>query len=118
METEGFIELRSTNGQKTKYPVARVKIVLDGKEVAVAADLPEDVLLGVDVPLVRHILPRLSEEEQQESLKTLQSTIWQQIRQPDQADLAVLGQTLDNQTGPHNSTRHTCWSWVRHMLSL
>ena len=30
MEMEGFIELRSTNGQKTKYPVARVKIVLDG----------------------------------------------------------------------------------------
>ena len=37
-------------------PVARVRIVLDGeeydREVAVAADLLEDVLLRVDVPLV------------------------------------------------------------------
>ena len=84
--------------------MARVKIVLDGekynKEVAVAADLPEDVLLGIDVPLVRHILPRLSEEEQLEVLKTLQSTIRQRIRQPDQTDLAVLGQMLADQTGP------------------
>ena len=62
------LDLWNANGQKTKYPVARVKIVLDGKEynreIAVAADLSEDVLLGVDVPLVRHILPQLSEEEQ------------------------------------------------------
>ena len=67
IETGGFIALWSANGQKSKYPVARVKIVLDGeeynREVAVAADLPEDVLLGVDVPLVQHILPRLSKEE-------------------------------------------------------
>ena len=71
MKTGGFIELWSANGQKTKCPVARVKITLDGeeydREVAVAADLPEDVLLGVDVPLVWHILPRLSKEEQHES---------------------------------------------------
>ena len=44
--------------------MARVKIVLDreeyDRELAVAADLPEDMLLGVDVPLVWHILPRLS----------------------------------------------------------
>ena len=61
MKMGGFIELWSANGQKTKYPVVRVKIVLDGeeynREVAVAAKLPEDVLLGVDVPLVWHILP-------------------------------------------------------------
>ena len=29
---EGFIEVWSANGQKTKYPVARVRIVLDGEE--------------------------------------------------------------------------------------
>ena len=67
MKMGGFIELWSAKGQKTKYPVATVKIVLDreeyNREVPVAADLPEDVLLGVDVPLVRHILPRLSKEE-------------------------------------------------------
>ena len=107
MKTGGFIELWSANGQKTKYSVARVKIVLDGKEynreVAVAADLPEDVLLGVDVPLVRHILPRLSKEEQQEALKTLQSTIQQQTKQPDQTDLTVLGQMLADQTGPQQT---------------
>ena len=61
MKMRGFIELWIANGQKTKYPVARVRIILDSnkydREVAVAADLPEDVLLGVDVPLVRHILP-------------------------------------------------------------
>ena len=54
MKTGGFIELWSTNGQKTKYPVARVRIVLHSeeynREVAVAADLPKNVLLGVDVP--------------------------------------------------------------------
>ena len=92
MKMGGFIELWSANGQKTKNPVARVRIVLDGeeydREVAVAAHLPENVLLGVDVPLVRHILPRLGEEEQQEALKTLQSTIRQRTRQPDQTDLA------------------------------
>ena len=61
MKIGGFIELWSTNGQKSKYLVARARIVLDGKEynreVAVAVDLPEDVLLVVDVPLVRHIQP-------------------------------------------------------------
>ena len=104
MKTGGFIELWSANGLKTNYPVAKVTIVLDGeeynREVAVAADLPKDVLLGIDVPLVRHILPRFNDEEQQKVLKTLQSTIQQQTRQPDQTDLAVLGQTLADQTGP------------------
>ena len=64
MKMGDFIELWSANGQRTKYAVARVKIVLDGeeydRELAVAADLPEDMLLGVDVPLVWHILPQLS----------------------------------------------------------
>ena len=107
MNTGGFIELWSANWQKTKYLVAKVKIVLDrekyNREVAVAADLPQDVLLGVDVPLVQHILPRLNKEEQQEALKTIQSTIQQQTKQPDQMDLTVLGQTLADQTAPQQT---------------
>ena len=60
MKTGDFIELWSPNGQKTRYPAARIKIVLDRKgynrQVAVATDLPVDVLLGVDVTLVWHVL--------------------------------------------------------------
>ena len=59
-KTGGFVELWSANGQKTKYLIARVTITLDGEEyvrdVAVAADLPEDVLLGVNVLVVEHIM--------------------------------------------------------------
>ena len=121
MKTGGFIELWSANGQKTKYPVARVRIVLDReeyyREVAVAADLPEDVLLGVDVPLVWHILPQLSEEEQLKTLKTLQSTIQQWIRQADQMDSTVLGQTLADQTEPQQ-LHQTDLLELGHMLSL
>ena len=84
MKTEDLIELWSPNGQKTRYPAARIKIVLDregyNRQVAVATDLPVDVLLGVDVTLVRHILPWLRKEEQLEALKTLESDIWKQTK--------------------------------------
>ena len=55
MKTGKTVELWSTNEQKTKYPLTRVRISLDGEEytceAAVAADLPEDALLGVDIPI-------------------------------------------------------------------
>ena len=82
---------------KTIYPVAKVKIALDGKEyirhVAVAADLPEDVLLKVDMALGKHIVLKLSTEEQQEALKVLTFRVQQRTRQPKQTNLSELGQT-------------------------
>ena len=60
--------------------------------MAVAADLPEDVLLEVDVPLGNKIILRLSTEDQQEALKLLQSTVKQRTRQPEQTNLSELGQ--------------------------
>ena len=59
----------------------------------VAADLPKDVLLGVDVSSGKHFVPRLSTEEQQEALKVLQSTVQQWTRQSEQTNLSELGQT-------------------------
>ena len=69
--------LWSANGQRSSYPFAKVTIELDGEfyeqEVAVAVDLPQEVLLGVDVPLMKHIARCLRKNEQQELLEVLQS---------------------------------------------
>lgn len=96
MKTGDFVELWSANGQKMRYSSAKVKIALNEKEqvreVAVAADLPEDVLLEVDVPLGNKIILRLSTEDQQEALKLLQSTVKQRTRQPEQTNSSELGQ--------------------------
>ena len=69
--------MRNTEGQQS-YPTAMVQIQLDGqtytREVAVAPRLPEDVLLGTDISLTRHLILSLNQEEHQEAkelLKTL-----------------------------------------------
>ena len=67
MKTGETVELWSANGQTARYPVARVTIKLDGEEyvleVAVASDLPEDVLLGVDAPLMKHLAKCVGSQE-------------------------------------------------------
>ena len=72
------VTLRNTKGPHT-YPTAMVTIELDGwsyqREVAVSPQLPEDVLLGTDVPLLRHILKSLTKEEKQEALSALQEEL-------------------------------------------
>ena len=60
------VTMRNTEGQQ-RYPTAVMQIQLDGqaytREVAVASRLPEDVLLGMDVPLTHHFLLSLDKGE-------------------------------------------------------
>ena len=64
------VTMRNTEGQQ-RYPTAVVQIQLDGqaytREVAVASRLPEDVLLGTDVPLTHHLLLSVDKGERQEA---------------------------------------------------
>ena len=66
----------SANGHQATFPIAREQIEVDGEiynvEAAVALHLPEDVLLGVDVPLTKHIARRLREDNKKELLAELQ----------------------------------------------
>jgi DNA-binding phage protein len=63
------------NGTSGEYPVARVKVKFDGEEYVVNAaavqGLAEDVLLGRDVPLHKHMAHRLPRREQMELLQKL-----------------------------------------------
>ena len=72
---EESISVTFGNGTSGEYPLATVKIAFDGEEyqvrAAVVQGLAEDVLLGRDVPLHRHIARRLPKEEQVELLKQL-----------------------------------------------
>lgn len=61
--------MRNTTGTQC-YPTAVVRIDLDDrtyeKEVAIAEQLKEDALLGMDVPLWPHIIKSLKQEELQQ----------------------------------------------------
>ena len=62
METGKTVTLWSANGHQATYPIARVQIevnrVIYNVEAAVTSDLSEDVLLGVNVPLMKHFAKR------------------------------------------------------------
>ncbi len=62
------IFLTFRNGTAGEYPLAEVNVKFDGEEYQVIAalvqDLAEVVLLGRDAPLHKHMVKRLSEEEQ------------------------------------------------------
>ena len=83
MKTGKSAILWSANGQRLSYPFAKVTIELDGEfykqEVAVADDLPEEVLLGADMPLMKHITRCLRKSEQQELLQVLLTQQQQEI---------------------------------------
>ena len=63
------------NGTSGEYPLATIKVKVDDKEycleAAVVQDLVEEVLLGRDVPLCKHLVKRLPREEQMELLQQL-----------------------------------------------
>uniref|UniRef100_A0A1X7SHV8 CCHC-type domain-containing protein n=1 Tax=Amphimedon queenslandica TaxID=400682 RepID=A0A1X7SHV8_AMPQE len=63
------------NGTYGEYPLASVRITFDGEDyqvkAAVVQGLAEDVLLGRDVPLHKHMAKRLPKSEQIELLKQL-----------------------------------------------
>ncbi len=72
---EESIRVTFGNGTAGEYPLATVKVKFDGEEytvkAAVVENLAEEVLLGRDVPLHRHIVKRLPKEEQVELIKQL-----------------------------------------------
>ncbi len=69
------IEVTFGNGSSGEYPLAMVRVTFDGEEylvrAAVVQGLPEDVHLGRDVPLHKHMVKRLSKNEQMELLQQL-----------------------------------------------
>ena len=63
------------NGTCGEYPLATINVKIDDEEycleAAVVQDLVEEVLLGRDVPLCKHLVKRLPQEEQMELLQQL-----------------------------------------------
>ena len=63
------------NGTSGENPLATIKVKVDDKEycleAAIVQDLVEEVLLGRDVPLCKHLVKRLPREEQVELLQQL-----------------------------------------------
>ena len=57
------------------YPVEKVKIELDGysyeRDVAVSEQLQEDVLLEMDLPLMKHLIYAMNSEEMQTAREQL-----------------------------------------------
>ena len=57
--SEQFVQMRYTTGTQM-YPVAKGKNELDGHSyeihVAVSEQLQEDALLGMDLPLMKHLI--------------------------------------------------------------
>ena len=66
------IKVTFGNGTSGEYPLASVRVKLDNEEyqvkVAIVHDLAEEVLLGRDVPLHKHIVRCLPKEEQMDLL--------------------------------------------------
>ena len=87
-------KIRVTFGNQSsgEYPLANVRIIFENEEycveAAVAENLAEDVLLGQDVPLHKHMVKRLSKEEQLELLHQLKKD------NEDQAEENVEGEIL------------------------
>ena len=87
-------KIRVTFGNQSsgEYPLANVRIIFDNEEycveAAVVENLAEDVLLGQDVPLHKHMVKRLSKEEQLELLRQLKKD------NEDQAEESVEGEIL------------------------
>ena len=87
-------KIRVTFGNQSsgEYPLANVRIIFDNEEycveAAVVENLAEDVLLGQDVPLHKHMVKRLSKEEQVELLHQLKKD------NEDQAEESVEGEIL------------------------
>uniref|UniRef100_A0A1X7T3A7 Uncharacterized protein n=1 Tax=Amphimedon queenslandica TaxID=400682 RepID=A0A1X7T3A7_AMPQE len=86
------------NGTYGEYPLASVRITFDGEDyqvkAAVVQGLAEDVLLGRDVPLHKHMAKRLPKSEQIELLKQLakehQIDIGEIKESEDESALAVM----------------------------
>ena len=59
------------NGTSGEYPLALVRVKIDNEEYCVKAATFDEVLLGRDVPLHKHMVKRLSKEDQMELLQQL-----------------------------------------------
>lgn len=100
--------MRNTEGSHT-YPTAMVQIQLDGqdyeREVAVASQLPEDVLLGTDVPLTKHFIKSLTADERQEALEELTTELEGEKSLVMTTRSRSKGETVFD--GPEGETTHT-----------
>ena len=69
-----FVQMRNTTGTQT-YPVVKAKIELDGHsyeiDVAVSEQFQEDTLLGMDLPLMKHLIYAMNSEEKQTAREQL-----------------------------------------------
>ena len=94
------------NGTSGEYPLAIVRVKIDGKEcyvkAAVVQNLPEEVLLGRYVPLHKHMVKRLSKGEQMDLLHQLARDNGVQLeeRPEDQKALAVVTHAHERQMAP------------------
>ena len=76
-QTTGHTVMMRNTEEQQRYPIAVMQIQMDGqvytRELAVASRLPEDVLLGTDVPLTHHFLLSLDKGECQEARELLEA---------------------------------------------
>ena len=74
------------NGTSGEYPLAPIRVKIDEEycvKVAVVQDLAEEVLLGRDVPLQKHMVKHLPQEGQMEFHSCIRETIeysWRRCR--------------------------------------
>ena len=70
---EKFIVVTFVNGTFGEYPLATISVKIDNEEycleAAVVQDLVEEVLLGRYVPLCKHMVKHLPQNEQMELLQ-------------------------------------------------
>ena len=81
------------NGTSGEYPLAPVRVTFDGDEyevkAAVVQGLTEDVLLGRDVPLHKHMVSRLPRGEQMDLLRQLAEKHHVQIQETKEEETAM-----------------------------
>ena len=81
------------NGTSGEYPFASVRVTFDGDEyevkAAVVQGLAEDVLLGRDVPLHKHMVSRLPRGEQMDLLRQLAEKHHVQIQETKEEETAM-----------------------------
>ncbi len=68
------VEIQCAHGDTTPYPVAKVDLSVEGREITVEAavsdTLPQSVLLGVDVPELEDLIGNRKEKDERAFVAT------------------------------------------------